>query len=288
MNWNHHTHEGDPAADAAAGADAAAAAAAAAAGQGGEGGQASLLAQGQGTDWLPEKFRVLKDGTQDLDVEASARKLATSYGELEKTRGGTLPKTADEYKVEGLKEGIDFEEVRKDPMFQSVLKDAHAAGISNEAVNFFLGKYFNEIAPQLLESSAQLSVDEARTELAKIWKDDGAVKTGLASAMRAVRGFGAEGDAPGSFDRLMQRYGNDPDFLAFASKIGAEMSEDKPIAGDPVATQDWESQVNAIKADPAYSDAQHPQHKEKVAALTALYNRRYGANQRQLGGSATR
>lgn len=286
MNWNNH--EGEVDAGAAAGADAAAAAAAAAAGQSGEGAAPSLLAQGQGTDWLPEKFRVLKDGTQDLDVEASSRKLAASYGELEKTRGGTLPKTAEEYKVEGLSDGLDFEEIRKDPMFQGVLKDAHAAGISNEALNFFMGKYFNEIAPQLLEANAQLSTDDARAAMKAVWPDAAAEKAGLSSAMRAVRGFANDEGKPGSFDKLMSRYGNDPDFLAFASRIGAEMSEDKPIAGDPVATQDWESQVNAIKADAAYADATHPQHKEKVAQLTALYNRRYGSNQRQLGGSATR
>lgn len=283
---NHWTnHADDPAAQVAADT----AAAAAAAGQGDQGNAASLLQQGQGNSWLQEKFHVFKDGTKDLDVEASARKLATSYAELEKSRPvtGTIPKTAAEYAIEIKAEGVNLDEVKADPLFKGIIEDAHKAGVSQEHLNFFLDKYFG-FAPDLFQANAQITRDEAAAELKGIWKDDATMTKNLGMASRAVAGFALEGNATGSAERLMQKYGNDPDFLAFAAAVGAEMQEDTAINEGSTAAADWDSQVNAIKADPAYMDASHPQHKEKVAALQALYNRRYGSSPQRLGGGATR
>lgn len=293
------THEdppagaGDPAA--------AAAAAAAAAGQGGAEGDTSLLQQGAGTadqDWIPEKYRTLKDGTQELDLEASARKLGEGYKALAAKLGsgatGTVPASAAEYKItapvgaDGKPvEGIDVEAFVADPLFKGLAERAHAKGVSNETLDFFVGEYLQMI-PGVLESNQQLSADEARAELGKVWGDDQAMAKGLTSAARAAKGFAAEGDAPGSFDRLMAKFGNDPDFLAFAAKVGSEMAEDRPISGDPVAEGDWQAQVDGLKADPAYMDGAHPKHAEVVAKVQALYQRRYGNTAQQLGASATR
>lgn len=283
---NHWTnHVDDPAAQAAADA----AAAAASAGQGNQGDAASLLQQSQGNAWLQEKFHVFKDGTKDLDIEASARKLATSYSELEKSRPatGTIPKSPAEYAIEIKAEGVNLDEVKADPLFKGIIEDAHKAGVSQEHLNFFLDKYFG-FAPDLFQANAQLTRDEAAAELKGIWKDDTTMTKNLGLANRAVTGFALQGDATGSAARLMEKYGNDPDFLAFAAAVGAEMQEDTAISDGTTAATDWDSQVNAIKADPAYMDANHPQHKEKVDALKALYDRRYGSAAQRLGGGATR
>ncbi|KAK6697491.1 hypothetical protein SNK04_014063 [Fusarium graminearum] len=40
-------------------------------GEGGQGGAPSLLNQGVGNDWLPEKFRTVKEGGSDLDRASS-------------------------------------------------------------------------------------------------------------------------------------------------------------------------------------------------------------------------
>lgn len=251
---------------------------------------ASLLQQGQGNDWLPEKYRTLKEGTQDIDIEASARKLADAHKSLESRIGqsGLLPKTPEEYKVEGLGEGVNFEEVKKDPMFQDVLKKAHAAGISNESVQFFMQTYFKDIAPQLFQANAQLTRDEAAAELKGVWKDDATMTKNLGLANRAVTGFALQGDATGSAARLMEKYGNDPDFLAFAAAVGSEMQEDTPIAEGSQAANDWDAQVAAIRANPAYSDAAHPQHKGLQDQMTALYQKRFGNKAVQLGGATIR
>lgn len=250
----------------------------------------TLLQQPQPGDWLPEKHRVFKEGTQELDLEASNRKLGDAYRSLEQRagQGGLVPKTAAEYKLENLGEGISIDEVKADPLFKGVLDRAHAAGISNESLQFFMQDYFTNIAPNLFAANAQLTLDEARAELGKVWADDITMTKNLGLAARAAKGFGAEGDAPGSFDRLMQRYGNDPDFLAFAAKVGAEMQEDQPIDAGTPAAQDWDDQANAIRAHEAYMNKDHPEHAKKVRELEALYQRRYGTKQQSLGASAVR
>lgn len=293
MNTMSNSHENDGAA-AGGGADAAAAAAAAQA----AGNAATLLEQGAGkeTDWLPSKFRVNVAGSDQLDLDASARKLATSYAELEKTRpSGTVPATAAEYKLEvpkdaegkELVQGADLDAFTSDPLFKGLAEKAHALGISNETMQFFVGEYL-QFMPALLEANGKISSEDAAKALRAVWTDDSEFNTGLQRAARAAKGFGSEPGKPGSFDSLMAKFGNDPDFLAFASRIGAEMGEDKPINADPAAEQDWQAQVDEIRANPAYMDAKHPQHKQLSQKMEQLYQRRYGTRQQQLGASATR
>ncbi|HET7663887.1 MAG TPA: hypothetical protein VFK31_09640 [Rhodanobacteraceae bacterium] len=245
-----------------------------------------MLQQGD-TDWLPEKFRVQgEDG--NLDVDASARKLAQSYGELEKNRpSGKVPEKPEDYAPEGLPEGVDFDEIKADPIYQGFLRGAHAKGLTNDQVSYVLGQYM-ELVPDLLEANVRVSADEARAELGKVWQNDQAMTQGLTSASKAVRGFGAEGDVPGSAERLMAKYGNDPDFLAFAAAVGKEMQEDQPIAAGSPAAQDWDGKVAKLKADPAYNDPDHPEHKQKIEEMRQLYNQRFGQKGQRLGATAVR
>lgn len=285
----------------AAGAGGTDAAAAAAAGAAGAGDAASLLQQGAGEEnsWLPEKYRVKVEGKDDIDFQASARKLGEGYKALEAKLGtgatGTVPATADDYQLtvptdaegKALVDGVDLEDFKADPIYKDLAAKAQAKGISNEAMQFFVGEYL-QFAPKLFESNSLLSAQEATTALQSIWTDEAAMRKGLGQAARAVQGFAAEAGKPGSYDSLAAKFQNDPDFLAFAAKIGAEMGEDKPISSDPVAQQDWQEQVDEIRANPAYGDKNHPQHKALMQKIEGLYQRRYGTQQRQLGGAAVR
>lgn len=295
---------GGGAGTAAAGAGAAAAGegAAGAGGQGGAGdGAGTLLQQGAGKegtaapDYIPEKFRVSKeDGT--LDLEASARKLAGSYSELERSRPvGQVPKTPEEYKIEAPKdadgkpvEGLLFDEFIADPMFKEFSAAAHAKSMTNEQLQFVTDHYLTTIAPALAEGMAKVSAAEARTELGKVWGDDQSMTQNLTLANRAVRGFAVEGDVPGGLDRLMGRYGNDPDFLAFAAAVGKEMQEDTAVGGGGEGGADWDGQVSALRQNPAYTDANHPDHTKVVQQMNALYERRYGKRPQRMAGGATR
>lgn len=293
MSSNHE----DTSAAGAGGTDAAAAAAGAA----GAGDAASLLQQGAGEEaaWLPEKYRVKVDGKDEIDFQASARKLGEGYKALEAKLGsgatGTVPENADSYQLavptdaegKALVEGVDLQDFMADPIYKDLAAKAHAKGISNEAMQFFVGEYL-QFAPQLFEANLQLGADEARQTLSAVWKDDAAMKAGLASAARAAQGFAAPAGQPGNYDNVMQKFGNDPDFLALMASIGKEMGEDKPISSDPVAAADWQDQVDALKANPAYMDKSHPQHASVVRQVSDMYQKRYGTQQRQLGASAVR
>lgn len=285
----------------AAGAGGTDAAAAAAAGAAGAGDAASLLQQGAGEEnsWLPEKYRVRVEGKDDIDFQASARKLGEGYKALEAKLGsgatGTVPATADDYQLtvptdaegKALVDGVDLEDFKADPIYKDLAAKAQAKGISNEAMQFFVGEYL-QFAPQLFEANLQLGADEAKQALSTIWKDDPAMKAGLQRAARAAQGFAAPAGQPGNYDNVMQKFGNDPDFLALMASIGKEMGEDKPISSDPVAQADWQEQVDEIRANPAYADKSHPQHKALMQKMEGLYQRRYGSQQQKLGGSAVR
>src|SRR5690606_40919240 len=104
----------------------------------------SVLDSGNtGTDYIPEKLRVMKeDGS--LDQEASSRKVAEAYKHLE-TRfgsGDVPPKTPEEYavKLEGV-EGFNWDEFKVDEGTQSFLKGAHAKGLTNDQVQYVIGEY---------------------------------------------------------------------------------------------------------------------------------------------------
>src|SRR3546814_9229944 len=77
-------------------------------------------------------------------------------------------------------EGVDFESFTKDPLFQSFQKAAHAKGMTNEQLQFVTERYI-ELAPQLFSADKSLSADEAKAELGKLWADDTAMKSNLAS-----------------------------------------------------------------------------------------------------------
>ncbi|WP_414612251.1 hypothetical protein [Stenotrophomonas pavanii] len=294
MSSNHE----DTSAAGAGGTDAAAAAAASAAGAGDA---ASLLQQGAGEEaaWLPEKYRVKVDGKDEIDFQASARKLGEGYKALEAKLGsgatGTVPENPDSYQLtvpadadgKALVEGVDLQDFMADPIYKDLAAKAHAKGISNEAMQFFVGEYL-QFAPQLFEANLQLGADEARQVLSAVWKDEAAMKSGIQLAARAAQGFAAPAGQPGNFDNVMQKFGNDPDFLALMASIGKEMGEDKPISSDPVAAADWQEQVDTLKADPAYMDKTNPKHASVVRQVGELYQKRYGNQQRQLGASAVR
>lgn len=264
-------------------------------------GDPSLLQQGAGEEnsWLPEKYRVKVDGKDEIDFQASARKLGEGYRSLEAKLGsgatGTMPENADSYQLtvptdadgKPLVEGVDLQDFIGDPMYKEFAAKAHAAGISNEQMNVVIGEYL-QMAPKLFEANLQLGANEARQTLSAVWKDEAAMKSGLQHAARAAQGFAAPAGQPGNYDNVMQKFGNDPDFLALMASIGKEMGEDKPISSDPVAAADWQEQVDTLKADPAYMDKTNPKHASVVRQVGELYQKRYGNQQRQLGASAVR
>lgn len=255
--------------------------------------QGSLLTQqgataattGEGDDWLPEKFRVnAEDGK--LDEAASARKLAESYKALEAHKGELpqVPATPEDYKLEAPKDaegkpiaGLDMDAFVTDPMFQAMAKDAHAKGVTNEHMQFFVEKYLDAV-PKLMAAEQSLSVEDAKAELAELWPDDKTMNDNLAISLKAINGYGAEAeDVPGSKARIMAKYGRDPDFIAFAAAIGAEMKEDTTPAQMSVSSG---VDVEAMMKSEAYMKPSHPDHERVKARVKAHFDRTYGTKRR--------
>lgn len=230
-----------------------------------------------GDDWLPAKFRVTKeDGT--LDEAASARKMAESYKALEAHKGPLpqAPATPDDYQLnppEGVEAGA-FAEWMADPLFKTFAADAHKLGMTNEQLQFVTGKYL-EIAPALVAGNAALSVEEARAELGKLWANEQAFGQGIQQSLRAINAFGAPAeDVPGSAARLQQKYGTDPDFIAFTAAIGKELAEDQPANGARLAATGDDPEE--LAKHPAYWDPNHQDHARIKARVQEAMARKYG------------
>lgn len=237
------------------------------------------------TDFIPEKYRVVKeDGSLDLDQ--SSRKLAESYKHLE-TRlgsGDVPPKTADEYavKLEGV-EGFDWDEFKADEGTQSFLKGAHAKGLTNDQVQYVIGEYM-KAAPGLVEGGVQLSTQDCAAALKAVWGDEQAMAQNVRASYRAAEAFASEPGKPGNFAALQAKYGNDPDFIAFAANIGKELKEDSAInGGAQVSEADFAVKTAELRQQLQTLPAHDPKRKGIQAQLDDLYNSKYSKQQSRLG-----
>lgn len=244
----------------------------------------SVLGNAAPNDWLPEKYRTNKeDGS--LDLEASSRKVADAYKHLETRMGAgdAPPKTVDEYsvKLEGV-EGFNWDEFKADESTQSFLKGAHAKGLTNDQVSYVIGEYL-KAAPGLVEGGAQLTAQDCTTALKSLWADDQAMQSNVRASYRAAEAFASAEGQPGSFQNLMAKYGNDPDFIAFTANIGKELSEDTPINGGAVNEADFDVKSSELRTQLQALPAHDPKRKGIQAELDAMYDRRYNRNKSRLG-----
>lgn len=237
----------------------------------------SVLSTGNtGTDFIPEKYRTNKeDGS--LDLEASSRKVAEAYKHLETRMGSgdAPPKTHEEYAPKIEVEGFNWDEFKADESTQSFLKGAHAKGLNNDQVEYVIGEYL-KAAPGLMGGAAVLTQQDCTAALKAVWGDEQSIRTNVSASYRAAEAFASQGDAPGNFNTLMAKYGNDPDFIAFTANIGKELSEDSPINGGvQVSEADF-----AVKAAELRTQLEAlPQHDPKRAGIKAqldgMYDQKY-------------
>lgn len=219
-----------------------------------------------------------EDGS--LDIEASARKVAEAHSALEKRLGTSElpPKSPEEYAPKVEVDGFNWDEFKADPDMQGFLKSAHAKGITNDQLSFVLGEYLQR-APQLMAGSAELGMEEAAAELRQAWRTDQEFNANVSNAYRAFQAFADPNDK-----EKMDAIGNNPIVLRMLANIGKEMQEDGPIDPSSQAAQDWEGEVAKIRANPAYADSNHPEHKTLITRMNTLYEKRYGKKPQVLGG----
>ena len=234
--------------------------------------QTSEQGQAGNDDWLPEKHRVTKeDGA--LDTEASSRKLAEAYRHLEKRMGaGDMPpKTPEEYEPTITNEAFDFETIKADPLYQGFLKSAHAKGLTNDQVSFVLDEFLARQS-NIVEGGQQLDTAAATEQLKQLWSTDAEYNSNLQASFRAVQAFAGD-DA----EKLVAKYGNDPDFIALMAKVGAEIKEDtSPQAVALPDGLDFSSKIAELTEQIAALPKNDPRRQKLMMEKDDLYNRKYG------------
>lgn len=241
----------------------------------------SVLNQGQQNDYIPEKYRTNKeDGT--LDLEASSRKMSEAYRHLE-TRlgsGDAPPKTAEEYAPKVEIEGFNWDEFKADESTQSFLKGAHAKGLTNDQVSFVIGEYMR-VAPDLVGGGQVLDRDQCIATLKTAWGDEQTMNANLRSSFRAAEAFASEPGKPGNFAALNEKYGKDPDFIAFAANIGRELREDSQInGGGAVSDGDFDVKTSDLRKQLQDLPAHDPKRPGIQQQLNAMYDSRYNKTSR--------
>jgi hypothetical protein len=234
----------------------------------------SLLAQGATTqDWLTQypQFKVEVDGKPD--VVASAAKLAGSYGELSKRMKdvGSPPKDPKEYTVtvpEALKGKYD---PAGDPIIEDLKVKAHAVGTTQKQFDFWTAEWFARM-PDLLAGGKAVTKEDAEKALAEVWKSPDDLAKNVKAAHAAAKTFG--GDA---FDRLADKFGNDPDFIRFAAAVGAELKEDTaPHSEGGAGTSYAGMSKEQLMAHEAYKNPRHPDYELVSKMVRAKYEKEHG------------
>lgn len=240
----------------------------------------SLLKQGEGgtgalpQEFIPEKFRVTKeDGAFDLD--ASARKLADNYANLEKRVGtGDLPpKDVAEYKIEP-PESMGEYKAGEDPTMQGFLADAHKAGLTQGQLDVVMKHYFQAV-PQLAGAFQQVDQQQATEQLQQVWgKDEKEFRrnAGLAhvATSAAIERAGL------TMDQVEQAgLGNNPVFLRMMSALGAEFQEDAG-PGKTSFRSFGEDDVQQLMLSDAYKNPRHPEHDKVSAQVRGYFERKHG------------
>jgi len=76
-------------------------------------------------------------------------------------------------------------------------------------------------------------------------------------------------------DRLVERFGNDPDFIRFATNLGAKFAE-HGVKGSPTPTPaDIDEKISTLMNSDAYMRAGHPGHKAAVEQVHRLFERKH-------------
>lgn len=251
--------------------------------QSGAGAPTSALAAGAGEGgsgdplaWLPEKYRVIGED-KALNLEASARKVAEAHRALEDRmrETGLPPKTAEEYKPEGLPETVNVDELMKDEGTKAFLKRMHAKGLTNAQVSEVLSFGLAEWAPKLLGDEGQKSTAETMETLKTVWTDDSAMQENLRHSWKASEALARKVGT--SMDEITRRYGNDPLFIRMMAAIGPEIGEDGNVNAGAATSTEAET-IRELELSEAYRNPKHPQHESVSTKVRAYYQRRYPGN----------
>jgi hypothetical protein len=264
--------------------------------------EAAPLIDGEGnlregwTSVLPEDLRgesFLKE-TKTLEGMArsavSARKMvgkdklpipteATSEADWDiwHAAGGRPEKSADYNFVRP--EGMP-EEVYSQDRAQAYMDAFHKLGLSTPQATAIFDMHNAEVMEHVTKSAqeAELSMTELKDGLVKDWGNAYEQRKHLGNL--AVN-EGVKTEEEGFKDRLLEKFGNDPDFIRFSSNLGAKFAEGGPAPQELIDTpSDIQEKIDEEMANPAYGPdyAKHgftkAQHRTQVNKVKQLFNKK--------------
>jgi hypothetical protein len=231
-----------------------------------------------GDDWAPERLRV-KSADGKLDVDATGRKVAVAYGELEKRMKdvGSPPESPDKYEIAAAKDEDKalIAEITADPAMKEFVKNAHAAGYSNKQINLAINSFL-PLAKSLVEGAGNASADECIETLKGVWKTDADMTKNMATGKRAALAFG--GATGIKFEEIEQSgLANNPLFCRIMAAVGKEMGEDV-AANDTngnAGGKTLDQQIEENYAELQKLDINDPKRPALQAARLALMERKH-------------
>lgn len=215
-------------------------------------------------------------------MNASWAKVEEHRGHLERRLGSgeAPPKEATDYKLaipETLADKLKADELVASPAFQTWRAEMHKAGLSQKQFDQAVGAMLSLGIAQRQGASA-LDEQGCVAELKKSWSSDADYTSNVRAAYRA-------GEAYGEIDKLMAKYGNDPDFIRFAANVGKELGEDTSAGADAAGASEMD--VEALTKSEAYWNANDPQHTATKAKVEAFYQRKFGNGPKSANSIAT-
>jgi len=161
---------------------------------------------------------------------------------------GGRPKTVADYKLDYPK---DMPVPEEPELKKGYIELAHKAGLSQKQTQA-LYEYYNNIVKQSVakqEQDEQLEKSESEEKLHTLWGNayDQRVHFGNVAVHE-----GSDGDA--DFEaRLIEKFGNDPDFIRYSSNLGNKFAEHKTISQNIPTPGDIQSQIDKLQHDPLYT-----------------------------------
>ena len=196
----------------------------------------------------------------------------SSAGEWEEFwKAAGRPETAKDY---GLKRPAEVpEEFYNAPLAEKAQELFHKIGLSKKQSDALFA--FNTEA-----LVAGLKTQKAEREAAMQGLQDGLHKEWGAAYQEKVHlgNVAIEQGVAGNEefkDRLVERFGNDPDFIRFAANLGAKFAE-HGVKGSPTPTPaDIDEKISTLMNSDAYMKAGHPGHKAAVEQVHRLFERKH-------------
>lgn len=181
---------------------------------------------------------------------------------------GGRPPTAVDY---NLKRPDDFpEEYWSDERSNKWMERFHKAGLNHKQVQALFADYNADMLEAIKAQNDAIVANrqEVKDGLFKDW--------GAAYEQRKHQGdYAVEKGTDGDADfkaRLTAKFGDDPDFIRFASNIGGKFAEHGDIVSAKIPTPgDIQAEIDKEMQTAAYKDGRNPGHKAAVQRVSKLF-----------------